>query len=66
MNQIPDIPTTFKNFNKYFDYPSPAALRKMAFESESNGLKEAFLKVGRRRLILPETFFRLLREKGSN
>jgi hypothetical protein len=65
MNQIPDIPVTFKGFHKNYEYPSPGALRKMAFESEINGLKEAFLKIGRRRLVLPETLFRLLREKGS-
>lgn len=65
MNQIPDAPMTFKGFNKNYEYPSLAALRKMACESKVNGLKDAFLKVGRRRLVLPETLFRLLREKGS-
>ena len=60
-----DIPITFKGFNKSFEYPNLGALRKMAFESETNGLKEAFLKIGRRRLVLPETLFRILREKGS-
>lgn len=65
MNQISDIPTTFKSFHKNFDYPSPGALRKMAFESETNGLRDAFLKVGRRRLVLPDTLFHLLKKKGS-
>jgi hypothetical protein len=65
MNQILDIPITFKSFHKNYEYPSLGALRKMAFESENNGLKKAFLKIGRRRLVLPETLFRLLREKGS-
>ncbi|HEY4832797.1 MAG TPA: hypothetical protein VIH61_09600, partial [Waddliaceae bacterium] len=65
MNQLPDIPTTFKHFSQNYAYPSSGALRKMAFESETNGLKGAFLKIGRRRLVLPETLFRLLREKGS-
>lgn len=65
MNQTSDIPTTFKSFHKNFDYPSLGALRKMAFESDSNGLKEAFLKIGRRRLVLPDTLFRLLKKKGS-
>ncbi len=60
-----DIPTTFKDFNKSYAYPSSGALRKMAFESDYNGLKNAFLKIGRRRLVLPETLFHLLREKGS-
>lgn len=65
MNQIPDIPTTFKHFGCQYSYPSPAALRKMAFESANNGLKAAFLKIGRRRLVLPQTLFSLLKEKGS-
>lgn len=60
-----EIPVTFKGFGKVYEYPTLGALRKMAFESGGNGLKEAFLKIGRRRLVLPETFFRLLREKGS-
>ena len=60
-----DIPVTFKGFSKIYEYPSPGGLRKMAFESDINGLKNAFLKIGRRRLVLPETLFRLLREKGS-
>ncbi len=59
------VPVTFKGFTKVYEYPSLGALRKMAFESEKNGLKKAFLKIGRRRLVLPETLFRLLREKGS-
>ena len=65
MNHVSDIPVTFKGFHRSYEYPSLGALRKMAFESETNGLKSAFLKVGRRRLVLPETLFRLLREKGS-
>lgn len=60
-----DIPITFKGFDKSYDYPSLGSLRKMAFESDSNGLKKAFLKIGRRRLVLPETLFLLLKEKGS-
>ena len=60
-----EIPITFKGFSKTYEYPSLCALRKMAFESDANGLKNAFLKVGRRRLVLPETLFRLLKEKGS-
>lgn len=65
MDQIPDIPVTFKGFQKTYEYPSLGALRKMAYESEINGLKDAFLKVGRRRLVLPDTLFHLLKKKGS-
>ena len=65
MNQIEDMPTTFKDYSENFKYPSLGGLRKMAFESETNGLRGAFLKIGRRRLVLPETLIRLLKEKGS-
>ena len=60
-----EVPITFKTFHKRHEYPSPGSLRKMVYERDINGLKEAFLKVGRRRLVLPETLFRLLRKKGS-
>jgi hypothetical protein len=60
-----EVPITFKGFSKIYEYPSLGGLRKMAFECEINGLKNAFLKIGRRRLVLPDTLFRLLREKGS-
>ncbi len=65
MNNNEDIPLTFKSFNKNYDYPSLGGLRKMVYESDVNGLKEAFLKVGRRRLVLPQTLFRLLKKKGG-
>jgi hypothetical protein len=65
MNQIQDVPMTFKGFSSTYLYPSLGGLRKMAYESNTNGLKEAFLKIGRRRLVLPVTLFRLLKEKGS-
>lgn len=59
-----DIPITLKEFSKRHTYPSLSALRRMVFDSEINGLKTAFLKVGRRRLILPKTFFELLTKMG--
>ena len=59
-----EIPVTFNQFEQTYGYPSRGALRKMAFEREINGFKGAFLKIGRRRLILPDTLFRLLRERG--
>lgn len=64
-HEMNDIPVTFKGFSKTYEYPSLCALRKMAYESDINGLEDAFLKVGRRRLVLPSTLFHLLREKGS-
>lgn len=65
MNKTEEIPITFKVFSERYKYPSIGALRKMAFDSEYNGMKAAFLKFGRRRLVLPETLFHLIRKKGS-
>lgn len=65
MNQIADIPITLKIYSQRYEYPSLNALKKIIYDRESNGLKAAFLKVGRRRLVLPETLFRLLKEQGS-
>lgn len=62
-----EVPLTFKSFQKIYEYPSYSALRKMAFESDhrKNKLQDAFTRSGRRRLVWPETLFRLLREMNS-
>ena len=65
MENKEEVPLTFKGFHKIYEYPSPGALRKMVYERDINGLKQAFLKVGRRRLVLPDTLFRLLKQKSS-
>lgn len=65
MIEAEDIPLTLKAFTKMHSYPTMGALRKLVYHSDSNGLKSAFLKIGRRRLVLPQTLFRLLKEKGS-
>lgn len=59
-----EIPVTFKYFTNTHDWPSMGSLRKMAYESETNGLTEAFVKFKKRRLVLPRTLFKLL--KGGN
>jgi hypothetical protein len=64
-NEKEEVPLTFKDFTGAYSWPNMGSLRKMAFESEINGLKQAFLKIGRRRLVLPTTLFHLLREMGS-
>ena len=65
MIEAEDIPLTLKAFTKAHSYPTMGALRKLVYHCDSNGLKAAFLKVGRRRLVLPKTLFRLLKETGS-
>ena len=65
MIEAEDIPLTLKAFTKIHSYPTMGALRKLVYHSDSNGLKDAFLKIGRRRLVLPKTLFRLLKEMGS-
>ena len=62
---VTDIPTTFNDFSETFKWPTLAALRKMAFESETNGLSSAFVKFKKRRLVLPGTLFDLLKKGGN-
>lgn len=60
-----EIPLTFKDFTNAYSWPNMGSLRKMAYESESNGLASAFIKFKKRRLVLPQTLFRLIREGGN-
>lgn len=60
-----EIPLTFKDFTNTYRWPNMGSLRKMAYESESNALAPAFVKFKKRRLVLPQTLFRLLKEWDS-
>jgi len=60
-----EIPLTFKDFTNVYNWPNMGSLRKMAYESESNTLAPAFIKFKKRRLVLPQTLFRLLKEGGN-
>lgn len=62
MQENEEIPLTFKDFTNIYRWPTIGSLRKMAYESESNGLASAFIKFQKRRLVLPQTLFRLLKE----
>lgn len=56
-----EIPLTFRDFTSTYRWPNMGSLRKLAYESEINGLSEAFIKFQKRRLVLPQTLFRLLK-----
>jgi len=56
-----EIPLTFKDFTSIYSWPNMGSLRKMAYESETNGLSSAFVKFKKRRLVLPQTLFKLLK-----
>lgn len=56
-----EVPLTFKDFTNTYNWPNMGSLRKMAYESETNGLAGAFIKFKKRRLVLPQTLFRLLK-----
>ena len=60
-----EIPLTFKDFTNTYNWPNMGSLRKMAYESESNGLSSAFIKFKKRRLVLPQTLFKLIKEGGN-
>lgn len=61
LNEGEEIPVTFKDFTKLYSWPNMGSLRKMAYESDSNGLAKAFIKFKKRRLVLPKTLFKLLK-----
>jgi hypothetical protein len=58
MNEI----LSFKEFSRRFPTFSESSLRWIAFNADSNGFCTAFRKIGRRRYIVPEIFFRLVDE----
>jgi len=60
-NKPEEVPMTFKDFTQIYSWPNMGSLRKLAYESETNGLKNAFIKFQKRRLVLPLTLFRLLK-----
>lgn len=60
-----EIPLTFKDFTSIYSWPNMGSLRKMAYESDTNGLAEAFVKFQKRRLVLPQTLFKLLKGGSS-
>ncbi len=64
MDDDEEVPLTFRGFTETYKWPNMGSLRKFAYESKQNGLGTAFLKIGRRRLILPRTLFKLLKQKG--
>jgi len=63
--EVNEIPLTFKNFTNTYNWPNMGSLRKMAYESESNGLAKAFVKFKKRRLVLPLTLFKLLKGEDT-
>jgi hypothetical protein len=67
MHEDQEIPLTFKDFSNIYKWPNINSLRKLAYESSINGLAPAFIKFQKRRLVLPQTLFRLIRgeEEGE-
>lgn len=53
---------TVRQFCKQFGWPSEPAMRAYIFRAEENGLKEAFIRLGRRVLIDENKFFSLVRQ----
>lgn len=56
---------TVKQFAQEHSWPSEPALRSYIFRAEEYGLSDAFSRVGRRVLVDPEAFFRLLKENSD-
>lgn len=57
-----EVPMTFKDFSLKFKWPTVSSLYAMYLKRGKNGLSKAFLKYGRRSLVLPLTLFKLLKD----
>lgn len=49
----------------HHDWPTIQALRWMIFNAETNGFKDAFIRVGRRVLVDEEKFFDCVRRRDQ-
>lgn len=56
---------TIKQFCTAFPWPSESAMRSYIYRAEVLGLSEAFVRVGRRVLIMPKSFFSLIKQIES-
>jgi len=62
--EVPNLLTVEQFCNKHPAF-KPGGLRHLIFHEEINGLKEAFLRVGRRRLINEKIFFKILIKQNN-
>lgn len=56
---------TIRQFCAVFPWPTEAAMRSYCFRSKELCLSDAFVRVGRRVLVIPKTFFRLIKQLES-
>jgi hypothetical protein len=56
---------TIKQFCTAFPWPSESAMRSYIYRAEVLGLSEAFVRVGRRVLIIPQKFFSAIQNVES-
>lgn len=64
-NKCEEVPIDLKNFVQIYKWPTMGMLRHMILKRKDNGLDDAFLKFGKRMLILPSTFFKLVKKHGQ-
>lgn len=57
------IPVT--KWNDFHPWPTNGGLRHLAFHRDTNGFREAFVKVGRRLLVDEAKFFECVRRVGG-
>lgn len=56
---------TVKQFCATFPWPSESAMRSYIYRADVLGLSDAFVRVGRRVLITPQSFFSLIKQVES-
>lgn len=56
---------TIRQLCSTYPWPSESAMRAYVFRADELGLEDAFVRVGRRVLIKPDTFFTLIKQLES-
>ena len=57
-----NTPITIKLFCKIYPWPSESAMRSYIFRRKAYGIESCFLKFGKRILVYPETFFKMIKD----
>ncbi len=53
---------TVRQFCVAFPWPSESAMRSYIYRADELGISEAFVRIGRRLLIIPQMFFSLIKQ----
>jgi len=56
---------TFLQFSERYPWPSKSGLQSYYYRRKEKGLEKAFVKFGKRVLVIPEVFFNIINKDGE-